>query len=118
MIWKQWKRGNSFGTRSYVKLGVDKDLAAQNGRAVPHGPVASGEQSGTVLRASHRLLRFRLVYLACSLTMRNPLETAGCGPRTSWWCGKGLEQATAPPYADWYAAHVRQLGGASSSSQT
>jgi hypothetical protein len=37
----------------------------------------------------------RLVYLACSLTRRNPLNRR-MRTRTSWWCGRD-EQATAPP---------------------
>jgi RNA-directed DNA polymerase len=56
MIWKQWK----YGQQRYGKLrqrGVDKGTRCANG-GQPTRPLASGEQSGLVLRASHRFLRF------------------------------------------------------------
>jgi hypothetical protein len=37
----------------------------------------------------------RLVYLACSMAMRNPLNRR-MRTRMSWWCGRG-ERVTAPP---------------------
>ena len=71
MIWKQWKRGKQrYGKLRH--LGIGRDLAASTaGR--PHGPwhLANGPALSSALPL---LPSIRLVFLGCSMPMRNPLN--------------------------------------------